>query len=205
VNAPDYVVLCAYASLLVELVVFPIPSEASVVQLVGKHGSGDAPALAAARAASLPARLLRYLLPTAACVALFLLPLAVTLVPATREALAPWSHAALLWPGLFLVVAGRTITFWSVLQLRAAKRRDELPGGAFLRSRNPGLVGMFVVYAGLCLAIGGPWLWLGAPLYFANMHARVKLEEANLDARYSSSWRDYAHRVPRYLPFPGLR
>lgn len=204
-NAPELVLLAAYASLLVELVAFPIPSEASVVQLVGPNGGGDAPALRAARASSLPVRVLRYLLPTAACVALFLLPLLVVLVPSTRMALAPWSHEGLLWPGIALVVVGRAVTFWSVLDLRAARRRDELPGGAFLRSRNPGLVGMFVMYAGLCVAVGGPWLWLGAPLYLANMHVRVQLEEASLAARYGACWRDYARRVPRYLPFSGLR
>lgn len=204
-TAADIVLLAAYASLVVELVVFPIPSEASVVQLVGSHGAGDAPELAAARARSLPARIVRFLLPTALCIALFLLPLVWVFAPGARAALAPWSHPDLLWPGVAVVVLGRYLTFGSVLQLRAAKRRDELPGGVFLRSRNPGLVGMFVMYAGLCVAVGGPWLWLGAPLYFANMHARVKLEEANLDARFSSSWREYVRRVPRYLPFSGLR
>lgn len=204
-NPADIVLLAAYASLVVELVAFPIPSEASVVQLVGKGGSGDASALVDARSAPLTMRLLRYLLPTALCVALFLLPLAVLLLPATRDALAAWSDPSLTWPGIALVVLGRMITFTSVLVLREAKRRDALPGRMFRWSRNPGLVGMFLMYVGLCLAVGGPWLWLGAPLYFANMHARVKLEEANLDARYSTSWRSYAGSVPRYLPLPGLR
>ena len=64
---------------------------------------------------------------------------------------------------------------------------------------------MFLMYAGLCAAVGGPWLWLGAPLYFLNMHARVRLEEAELLARFAGSWQDYQRAVPRYLPLPGLR
>ena len=201
----EYVVLAAYGSLLLEIVVFPIASEASVLQLVGGRERSSSPALLAARNAAMPLRVLRYLVPTAICILLFALPIVVVLAPATRSILAPWSAAELAAPGVAAVVVGRALTFGSVLQLRAAKRRDELPAGCFRHSRNPGLVGMFLMYAGLCVATGGPWLWLGAPLYFFNMHARVKLEEAELRARFDGSWRDYECSVPRYLPIPGLR
>ncbi|MFK7739338.1 MAG: isoprenylcysteine carboxylmethyltransferase family protein [Planctomycetota bacterium] len=208
-NAADIVLIAAYASLVVELVAFPIPSEASVWQLVvtggDGDGDGDAPELVAARRSPLAKRLLLFLLPTALCIALFLVPLVVVAAPSTQAILAPMRHEAWLWPGLGLVWLGRFICFGSVLQLRTAKRNDALPAGMFRISRNPGLIGMWTMYGGLCAVIGGPWLWLGAPLYFLNMHTRVRLEEANLDARYTSSWREYVRRVPRYLPLPGLR
>lgn len=204
-SVADYVVLASYVTLLLEIGLFPIASEASVVQLVGRRTESRAPAMMAARAAPLPTRLLRYLLPTALCVSLFVLPILVVLWPASRTVLAPWSAPWLVAPGIAAVVLGRALTFGSVLQLRAAKRRDALPAGCFRHSRNPGLVGMFLMYAGLCAAVGGPWLWLGAPLYFLNMHVRVRLEEAELSARFASSWQDYERAVPRYLPLPGLR
>ncbi|MCK5945392.1 MAG: hypothetical protein KAI24_25605 [Planctomycetes bacterium] len=204
-TAIEWIVLAAYGSLAVELLVFPIPSEASALQLVGAHGTSSAPALQRAYALPLAQRIVRYLVPTAACVTLFLLPMLVVWLPELRDTLAPMRHPDLLWPGVAMIVVGRVMTFASVLQLRAAKRREALPLGLFVRSRNPGLVGMFVVYLGFCLAVGGPWLWLGAPLYFGNMHARVKLEEACLAERFAASWQRYARRVPRYLPLPGLR
>ena len=204
-SAPELVLLAAYASLVVELVCFPIPSEASVMHLLGCAGSATSPALLAARRAALSARIVRYLVPTAICVTLFLLPLVVSLAPWTQGYIAPWSAPGLVWPGLSLVLAGRALTFGSVLQLRRARRARELPDGLFRWSRNPGLVGMFVMYAGLCVSIGGPWLWLGAPLYVANMHARVRLEESDLDARFGLTWRDYAFTAPRYLPVRGMR
>ena len=199
------ILLAAYGSLIVEIGIFPIASEASVVQLVCRSETESVPEIVAARAASLPLRILRYLVPTALCVALFALPLAVVLAPSSEAVLAPWSWQELVWPGLAAVVFGRALTFASVLQLRRAKRLGELPEGLFSVSRNPGLVGMFLMYAGLCLFIGGPWLWLGAPLYFGNMHVRVKYEESDLRARFGTSWRDYERSVPRYLPLPGLR
>ena len=204
-SAPDLILVAAYVSLGAELVCFPISSEASVAHLVGGVGSPSSPALDAARRAALARRVAQYLLPTAVCVALFLLPLLVTFAPSTRPYAAPWTAASMVWPGLSLVVVGRVITFGSVLQLRRARRLRQLPGGMFRWSRNPGLVGMFVMYFGLCLAVGGPWLWLGAPLYFANMHARVRLEESDLDLRFGDAWREYTCRAPRYLPVRRVR
>lgn len=201
----ELTLLAAYASLIAEITFFPIPSEASVVQLLGRSEGVSGTALAAARSACVSIKVLRYLLPTTLCVVLFALPLVVVCWPESRRLLAPWTAAQLQWPGVAVVLLGRAVTFFSVLQLRAAKRRSELPAGLFTVSRNPGLVGMFVMYFGLCLAVGGPWMWLGAPLYFWNMHGRVRLEESDLQARHADAWSRYAIGVPRYLALPGLR
>jgi protein-S-isoprenylcysteine O-methyltransferase Ste14 len=98
-----------------------------------------------------------------------------------------------------LLVAGRAITFTSVLQLRAQRRAGGGPRWLFRRSRNPGLVGMFASYAGLCCLFGSPLLWVGLPLYVANMHGRVRMEEAHLAQRSGEQWRAYAAAVPRYV------
>ena len=203
-NVPDAIVLAAYASLVVELTAFPIRSEASVGQLLLAR-DGGAGALARARGRGLAAKLLCYALPTAVGVALFLLPLAGIASAAARAALFPWSWPALVWPGVFLVVLGRVVTSASLLPLRRAQRPSYLPGGLFRLSRNPGLCGMYLFYLGLCLAMGGPWLWFGLPLYLGNMHQRVLLEEASLAATHGPVWHGYAARVARYLPIGRLR
>lgn len=201
-TATEIVVLAAYASLVVELTVFPIPSEASTWQLLAADAPADGPPadrLQQARARSLWHKLLTLFLPTATGVVLWLLPLACILVPGVAAAVwcaqVPWLQA----PGLALVVLGRAVTFTSVLQLRAQRRRGAAPGWLFRRSRNPGLVGMYVCYLGLCCLFGSPLLWLGLPLYLLNMHGRVRMEEAHLSARLGVAWQDYAARVPRYL------
>jgi len=199
-NVVDAVVLAAYASLLVELTVFPIPSEASTWQLATTRPvDRDADALERARGRSFAQKMLFYFVPTATCVLLWLVPLAVVFVPAVGEALGCMRLDALVVPGVALVVLGRAITFASVLQLRAQRRTGGDPRWLFRRSRNPGLVGMFTCYAGLCCMFGSPLLWLGLPLYVANMHVRVRMEEAHLSARLGDAWRDYAVRVPRYV------
>jgi protein-S-isoprenylcysteine O-methyltransferase Ste14 len=200
-NLADLILYAAYASLVIEMTCFPIPSEASVWQLLAEQrheSTGDA--LARARSHSRLRKVLTFFLPTAFGVLLFVLPLLVRLgFPGTEfanVAIPP----ALTAIGIGLILLGRSITFTSVLQLRAQKRRGGgPPGGLFAWSRNPGLVGMYTMYLGLC-CLHPHWLmWIGFPIYVANMTSRVLLEEANLLARHGDSWQRYAAVVPRYL------
>ncbi|GDY02887.1 hypothetical protein LBMAG49_22160 [Planctomycetota bacterium] len=195
------IVLTAYASLLIELTVFPIPSEASTYNLLATQGdpgsAGDA--LIRARSLHRARKLLVFLLPTMLGVALFLLPpLAVLCVPGFGFLQASTTPALNLL-GITLVILGRVTTFVSVLQLRATQRRGGLPAGLFLHSRNPGLVGMFTLYLGLCCLFPHWLLLVGLPLYVANMTRRVMLEEASLLARHGAAWQHYKKTVPRYL------
>jgi protein-S-isoprenylcysteine O-methyltransferase Ste14 len=204
----DLLVLLAYASLLVEIVAFPIPSEASTWQLLTSSPAavnGD-DALARARRRGGPEKVVRYQLPTVSFVLVFLLPLAFIAWPQAREWFGVRQGAVAAVAGATAVVVGRAMTFVSVLQLRRARAAGgSVPGGLFRASRNPGLVGMFAFYLGLCAIYASPVLLLGVPLYFVNMNGRVRLEEAHLEARLGQAWRDYRGRVPRYLPVPGLR
>jgi protein-S-isoprenylcysteine O-methyltransferase Ste14 len=199
-NAADAIVLLAYASLLVEMTVFPVPSEASTWQLLASNTDTGEGALARARRVPMWRKVLWFLMPTAIGVLLFLVPFGCIVWPAARAAWVTLDSPALVGLGLLLVVAGRVATFVATLQLRAQRRAGGgPPQGLFRWSRNPGLCGMYVLYIGLCLSSGVPWLLLGLPLYVGNMHQRVLIEESNLQAQHGAVWRDYAARVPRYV------
>ena len=65
---------------------------------------------------------------------------------------------------------------------------------------------MYVCYLGLMLGYGLPLLAVVLPLYLGQHGtAACGSKRAQLDFEHGASWRDYAARVPRYLPFPGLR
>lgn len=204
--ALDVAALAAYATLLLELTVFPIPSEASTWQLLAPETDSQGPELDRAQHRSLAGKLLGYALPTVVGVVAYLLPLAVILVPSWRPALCWTSHPAAMLGGMVAIVFGRVLTFGSVLLLRSQRRRGGgPPGGLFRWSRNPGLVGMYVGYVGLMVGYSMPLLALVLPLYLWNMHRRVRLEESQLQHTLGAAWSSYATHVPRYLPFPGLR
>jgi protein-S-isoprenylcysteine O-methyltransferase Ste14 len=177
-------VLVAYASLLLELVVFPIPSEASTYQLLfeaeDSRGESAGSALGAARRRSVGAKLLFYFLPTALGVVLFLIPLAAAFRPDLVDHLVPVEALrleAVAWAGAALVVLGRLLTFSSVLQLRAQKRSQ---------------------------ALSARGLFVGFFPYAINMHRRVLMEESHLARSLGPEYRVYLERVPRYLPLGAL-
>lgn len=175
----DGVVLFAYAWLLVELLFYAVPSEASVYQLLTSE-SGDERSSAVddrlARARRRPAvtKFLLYFLPTAIGVLCFLAPLVAVfwrdvLIPLVPL---PWlAHPWMLWVGAAGILGGRLLTFWSVLQIRKRHRRRDLqPSGLFAWSRNPGLLGMYAFYLGNCLVFPCVGLFAGFVPYVWNMH-----------------------------------
>jgi protein-S-isoprenylcysteine O-methyltransferase Ste14 len=67
-------------------------------------------------------------------------------------------------------------------------------------SRNPIYLGMFLVYAGIGLAVRSPWiLVLMLPLAITIRYGVVGREEAYLERRFGDAYRDYKARVRRWL------
>jgi protein-S-isoprenylcysteine O-methyltransferase Ste14 len=67
-------------------------------------------------------------------------------------------------------------------------------------SRNPIYVGMFLLYAGIGVAAGSPWiLILALPLAITLRYGVVAREEAYLEGRFGDTYRDYQARVRRWL------
>jgi protein-S-isoprenylcysteine O-methyltransferase Ste14 len=67
-------------------------------------------------------------------------------------------------------------------------------------SRNPIYLGMFLVYAGIGLAVRSPWiLILVLPLAVTIRYGIVAREEAYLEPRFGDAYRDYKARVRRWL------
>ena len=68
------------------------------------------------------------------------------------------------------------------------------------RSRNPIYIGMFLLYAGIGVALRSPWiLVLTLPLAITMRYGVVAREEAYLERRFGDAYRDYKTRVRRWL------
>ena len=122
-DAKAVLILIGFGSLLVELLRFPVPSEASVYQLMLETDDDidGGTRVAQARERSPVRKLVAYLLPTAIGVGLFLIPIVAAFWRPVIDYLVPlhgldtiWS----LWLGAGLVLTGRALTFASTLQLR---------------------------------------------------------------------------------------
>lgn len=206
----DVVVILAYVSLGIELVFFPVPSNASSWSLMKRGDNGATDRLAYLRALPSLVKLLVFALPTAVCVVIFLLPLWMAFRPELRNVLGPielGGGSARTLASVTLLVIGRALTFSSVLSMRGSGARLFRPARPehvrrsqlFARSRNPGLLGMFIFYAGLVGSYPCWALLIGVPIYYGHMHLRVLVEESNLESVFGDTYRDYFAVTRRYL------
>jgi len=115
--------------------------------------------------------------------------------------------AVLVGSGVAVTVIGELIRLWGVYHIGAISRtRSERLGplvasGPFARLRNPLYVGNIALWVGFALTARLVWL---APVILALLaleyHAIVRWEEMLLESRLGQAYRDYAARVPRWIP-----
>src|SRR5206468_3286231 len=109
--------------------------------------------------------------------------------------------------GVGVTIIGELIRLWGVHHIGAISRtRSERLGplvatGPFALLRNPLYVGNVLLWVGFALSARLVWL---APVIVVLLgleyHAIVRWEETLLESRLGDAYRDYASRVPRWLP-----
>jgi protein-S-isoprenylcysteine O-methyltransferase Ste14 len=115
--------------------------------------------------------------------------------------------AAWIVAGASLVALGELVRIWGVRHIGVISRtRSDRLGplvatGPFAFVRNPLYLGNVALWAGFALIARMPWL---APIVVCTLgleyHAIVRWEERLLASRLGDGYRDYAARVPRWLP-----
>jgi protein-S-isoprenylcysteine O-methyltransferase Ste14 len=135
------------------------------------------------------------------------LPLPVAIAILTLRAGESPPSALLVGAGVAITAAGELVRLWGVHHIGAISRtRSERLGplvaaGPFARLRNPLYVGNIALWVGFALTARLVWL---APVILVLMaleyHAIVRWEEALLESRLGDAYRNYAARVPRWIP-----
>jgi protein-S-isoprenylcysteine O-methyltransferase Ste14 len=118
---------------------------------------------------------------------------------------------ALVGGGIALTAIGEALRLWGVRHIGAISRtRSDRVGplvdqGPFAIVRNPLYVGNVALWVGFALTARLAWLALAtAVLLAAEYHAIVRWEERLLEERLGEGYREYASRVPRWMPeLPG--
>jgi protein-S-isoprenylcysteine O-methyltransferase Ste14 len=110
--------------------------------------------------------------------------------------------------GLPTVAAGAALGVWFVRTMHAARTPVDpreaptaiVTGGPFARTRNPGYLGMALIYTGISLAANRRWPLVALPAVLAIVdRGVVRREEAYLTERFGDDYEDYQRRVPRWL------
>jgi protein-S-isoprenylcysteine O-methyltransferase Ste14 len=133
------------------------------------------------------------------------LPIAAALI--LLPASAAYSTAPFWIAGLALIAAGESLRLWSVHHIGAISRTRSgrlgplIASGPFASVRNPLYIGNMALWAGFSLTAGLLWFAPVVVLLLAcEYHAIVRWEETLLETRLGDGYRQYAARVPRWLP-----
>jgi protein-S-isoprenylcysteine O-methyltransferase Ste14 len=194
-------VFTGYFSLALELLLIPVPSQVSAVQLVKQENTFKT------RTRALWS--LRWFLPVMINIATFAVPPIVAGISLTNGGGRPLiDNIGLTLSAAILIVLGRVVTIWAALAMRAGEQLSLLEGtlstafhqaGPFRWSRNPGLLGMYLFAVGLILLIPNVGLALGFGFYGWHMHQRVLMEERGLQARFGTTYQKYCGNTRRYV------
>ncbi|MCX6005384.1 MAG: isoprenylcysteine carboxylmethyltransferase family protein [Chloroflexi bacterium] len=118
----------------------------------------------------------------------------------------PWT----LIPAFLLLVPGLVLYSWTIKQFIAA-RGTPVPinppqkliiTGVYSYSRNPMLMGIFLIFFGIGVIMGSLSLTvLYTPLLILVFYFQVtKIEEREMELKFGQEYLDYKKRVPRFLP-----
>lgn len=123
-----------------------------------------------------------------------------------RAGLAPPSPG-LFALGVIVTLAGELLRLWGVQHIgvisrtRADRLGPLVASGPFALVRNPLYLGNIAIWIGFALTARLVWL---APVILILLgleyHAIVRWEEQLLESRLGEDYREYASRVPRWIP-----
>lgn len=117
-----------------------------------------------------------------------------------------WALAALAWAGALAFETRarkhlRIATLVGVPELRGDAAPDALlTDGIYGRVRHPRYLGAALGYVASAFLANYLLLYAALPAFLLLLHTVVLLEEKELTERFGETYREYARRVPRYLP-----
>ena len=111
------------------------------------------------------------------------------------------TNSRLFVVGLIVYAIGLAGLVAAMLDFKGAPPDRPATKGVYRISRHPQLVALFVLFLGMCVAIGS-WPALFALVVSRSLqHLGILAEEEACLRRYGESYRDYMEQVPRYFLF----
>jgi len=103
--------------------------------------------------------------------------------------------------GLILYALGLTGLVVAMLNFKDTPLDQPVTKGVYKLSRHPQIVSLFVLFLGICVAIGSWLALLSLIISKLFQHFGILAEEEVCLQRYGESYRAFMERVPRYFLF----
>jgi len=103
------------------------------------------------------------------------------------------------WSGVAFIMSGLFIRFWASGYIM--KSRVLATSGPYAYTRNPLYLGNFILGFGIAVISGSFWLIFYYVLAFIILYiGTIKEEQATLEEKFGSPYRDYTASVPMFFP-----
>lgn len=103
--------------------------------------------------------------------------------------------------GLILYIIGLVGLIVAMLNFRDTPSDQPVTKGVYKLSRHPQIVALFILFLGICLAIGSWPALIALVISKLLQHFSILAEEEVCLKRYGEPYRAYMKQVPRYLVF----
>jgi protein-S-isoprenylcysteine O-methyltransferase Ste14 len=110
-------------------------------------------------------------------------------------------HSSVFAAGILLYAIGLTGLVVAMLNFKDTPPDQPVTKGFYKISRHPQIVALFVLFLGICLAIGSWAAVLTLVMSRLLQHFSILAEEEVCLQHYGKSYRDFMGRVPRYFLF----
>ena len=103
--------------------------------------------------------------------------------------------------GTILFLVGLTLLIVAIINYRDAPLDEPITNGLYKISRNPQMVGIYIMFGGMTLVIGS-WInliFLGISIITS--HFSILGEENSLEQQYGESYLQFKKKIPRYFIF----
>jgi protein-S-isoprenylcysteine O-methyltransferase Ste14 len=107
--------------------------------------------------------------------------------------------------GFLIYLLGATIVTIAMLNLITAAVDKPVTTGVYRFSRNPGYLGMFLVFGGTGIACVSWVFLLLTAVFIILFHIGVVSEERFCLQKYGDAYREYMNRTPRWIGIPKSR
>jgi len=128
------------------------------------------------------------------------------IAPAGLETAIAAAGAGLAWSGaIFTVWAKLLLGRWFSASFGVKPGHELVTRGPYAVVRHPMYLGLLVLGAGLAIAYDSAISLVVALAFVVPFVLHAMIEEQMFATHFGDAWRDYARRVPRWLPWPRPR
>ena len=200
------VIILTYISILLEIIIFPVPSVASSYQLIKQKKSlPEGFFYKRIQNLNLWQKVILLALPTLLSIIAYCAPLILIILSEfSNIPVYKTENAWLKFIAFIFILAGRAISVYSTISIRRNNRQigksfELKTGSLFSVSRNPILLGLYVSYVGMIILFPYFFMLIAFGYYILHMHFRILIEESFLRYKFGDKYVNYMGRTKRYI------